>query len=109
MRTVPSLSPFSTNRTALVCAVQRDDERRRANSTSYRAATILQFHRRISKIHPVVSLVTMAPRSRSRRVDAGIRGRTMRETMVVPLGAPPLDAPTAVDRAGRRLWFALIF
>jgi hypothetical protein len=33
----------------------------------------------------------------------------MRETMVVPSGAPPLDAPTAVDRAGRRLWFALIF
>ncbi len=29
--------------------------------------------------------------------------------MVVPTGAPLLDAPTAVDRAGRRLWFALIF
>jgi hypothetical protein len=33
----------------------------------------------------------------------------MRQTMVVPAGAPALDAPTAVDRAGRRLWFALIF
>lgn len=33
----------------------------------------------------------------------------MRQTMAVPTGAPPLNAPTTVDRAGRRLWFALVF
>ncbi|HEY8292192.1 MAG TPA: hypothetical protein VIG44_06885 [Thermomicrobiales bacterium] len=33
----------------------------------------------------------------------------MRQSIVVPSGAPPLDAPTTVDRAGRWLWFALAF
>jgi hypothetical protein len=33
----------------------------------------------------------------------------MRHTMAVPTGAPPLDAPTTVDRAGRWLWFTLAF
>ncbi|HEY8291678.1 MAG TPA: hypothetical protein VIG44_04290, partial [Thermomicrobiales bacterium] len=33
----------------------------------------------------------------------------MHQTIVVPSGSPPLDAPTTVDRAGRWLWFALIF
>ncbi len=33
----------------------------------------------------------------------------MQQTIVVPPGAPPLNAPTTVDRAGRWLWFALIF
>ncbi|MCA1725258.1 MAG: hypothetical protein LC748_13610 [Thermomicrobia bacterium] len=33
----------------------------------------------------------------------------MQQTVVVPSGAPPLDAPTVVDRAGRWLWFSLAF
>lgn len=33
----------------------------------------------------------------------------MQQTIVVPSGSPPLDAPTTVDRAGRWLWLALIF
>jgi hypothetical protein len=33
----------------------------------------------------------------------------MRQSIVVPSGAAPLNAPTTVDRAGRWLWFALIF
>lgn len=33
----------------------------------------------------------------------------MQQTIIVPSGASPLDAATMVDRAGRRLWFALLF
>ncbi len=33
----------------------------------------------------------------------------MRQSIVVPSGAAPLNAPTTVDRAGRWLWFALVF
>ncbi len=33
----------------------------------------------------------------------------MQPTATVPYGSPPLDAPTTVDRAGRWLWFTLIF
>lgn len=33
----------------------------------------------------------------------------MQHAVSVPPGAPPLNAPSTVDRAGRWLWFALIF
>ncbi|MHB8647211.1 MAG: hypothetical protein ACYDAR_15600, partial [Thermomicrobiales bacterium] len=33
----------------------------------------------------------------------------MQQTIVVPPGAPPLNAPTTVDRAGRWLWCTLVF
>ena len=33
----------------------------------------------------------------------------MQQITAVPAGAPPLSAPTSVDQAGRRLWFALLF